>query len=95
MLNEFSNVSLRKLKSTPVEVQVRINELCETCNVYIVNTQTILSAIQIHARYGYTYYDSLIIAAALETSCSILYSEDLQDGQVIDNRLTIINPFKK
>ncbi len=38
-------------------------------------------------------FDSKIIAAALVAGCSILYSEDMQNGLVIDNRLTIVNPF--
>ena len=42
----------------------------------------------------YSYYDSLIITLALTCNCSILYSEDLQDGQVIEKKLKIINPFK-
>ncbi len=44
-------------------------------------------------RYRFSYFDSLILASALTANCQILYSEDLQHGQVIDGRLTIINPF--
>ncbi len=39
-------------------------------------------------------YDSLIVVSALENNCSILYTEDLQDGQVIENALKIVNPFR-
>lgn len=46
----------------------------------------------IQSRYQYSFYDSLIIAAALDAGCSRLYSEDLQDGQRIES-LTIENPF--
>ncbi len=46
----------------------------------------------IASRYRYTIYDSLLIAAALEAGCSILYSEDMHDGQVIGS-VTIRNPF--
>lgn len=42
-----------------------------------------------------TIYDSLIIATALEASCTTLYSEDMQHGQLIENKLLIINPFKE
>jgi predicted nucleic acid-binding protein len=56
---------------------------------------TLLVALDIAARYGFSHYDSLIIAATLESDCMTLYSEDLQHGQVIDQRLTIINPFKQ
>jgi predicted nucleic acid-binding protein len=43
---------------------------------------------------GFSHYDSLIVATALSINCSVLYSEDLQHGQVVDGRLTIVNPFK-
>lgn len=49
-------------------------------------------ALQIHGRYGYRFYDSLIIASALTSGCTRLYSEDLQHGQHIEG-LTIENPF--
>ena len=51
-----------------------------------------LRAVEIRERYSYTFYDSLIIAAALEGGCTRLYSEDLQHGQRIE-RMTIVNPF--
>jgi predicted nucleic acid-binding protein len=49
-------------------------------------------ALSIQGRYGYSFYDSLVIAAALEAGCSRLLSEDLHDGQRIEG-LTIVNPF--
>ena len=49
--------------------------------------------LDIHFRYKYSFYDSLIIAAALELGCATLYSEDLQHGQSL-GRLTIKNPFR-
>jgi predicted nucleic acid-binding protein len=50
-------------------------------------------ALSLHARYQYSFYDSLIIAAALASGCTRLYSEDLQTGQRIDG-LTIVDPFR-
>lgn len=50
-------------------------------------------ALEVQARYRYSFYDSLIIAAALDAGCTRLYTEDLQDGQKIEG-LTIENPFK-
>jgi predicted nucleic acid-binding protein len=49
-------------------------------------------AIEIRTRYRFSFYDSLIVAAALVAGCTTLYSEDLQDGQRIEG-LTIVNPF--
>ena len=44
--------------------------------------------------YGFQFYDALIAAAALEAECTTLYSEDFQDGQLIEGRLTVRNPFR-
>lgn len=48
--------------------------------------------LDIQQRYQFSFYDSLIIAAAIEAGCTTLYSEDLQHGQQIE-RLTVKNPF--
>ena len=53
------------------------------------------SAVHIAQRYGYRIYDALVAASAIEANCDTLYSENLQDGQVIEDRLTIRNPFKQ
>jgi predicted nucleic acid-binding protein len=52
------------------------------------------AALKIAQQYGFGIYDAMIAAAALEAKCSTLYSEDLQDGQVVDGELTIRNPFR-
>ena len=58
------------------------------------NTQiTIIKACEIAERYRFSFYDSMIITAALESNCEILYSEDMQHNQTIDDTLKIINPF--
>ena len=49
--------------------------------------------LDLHARYGFSYYDSLIIAAAIDAGCENLYTEDLQHGQRIEG-LSIRNPFE-
>lgn len=60
----------------------------------VVNTgDSIIEAIDISIKYGYTFCDSLIIEAAIAGGASVLISEDLQDGQVISG-ITIKNPFK-
>jgi predicted nucleic acid-binding protein len=51
------------------------------------------AAVRLGARLGYSHYDSQIIAAALAAESAVLYSEDMQHGQVIDGTLTIVNPF--
>jgi predicted nucleic acid-binding protein len=51
------------------------------------------AALKIAQRYGFGIYDAMIAAAALHARCTTLYSEDLQDGQVVEGKLTIRNPF--
>ena len=53
------------------------------------------AALEIAQRDGLSFYDSLIVASALEAGCSTLLSEDMQDGRAIAGRLTIRNPFKQ
>jgi predicted nucleic acid-binding protein len=60
-----------------------------------ITPKTIQSALNIVDQYGFSYYDSLIISSALESKSTILYSEDMSDGQVIDKKLRVVNPFKK
>jgi predicted nucleic acid-binding protein len=51
-------------------------------------------AVMISERFGYSLFDSVIVATALRAGCNTLYTEDLQHRQTIDRRLTIINPFR-
>jgi predicted nucleic acid-binding protein len=45
-------------------------------------------------KYGYSFYDALIISAAIESQSQLLFSEDMHGGQMIENQLEIVNPFK-
>ena len=69
-----------------------IRILCPSPAAITISTHE--TALKLAEDHGYEVYDALVIAAALESGCSTLYSEDLQDGQVIDGKLTIRNPFK-
>lgn len=91
--NEFANICLKKLKLTP-EALLSALKVIEKYAVFIpFGLQTIHKAVALQSRYKLQYYDSLIIATALENDCDILYSEDMQHGLVVDNQLKIINPF--
>ena len=94
VLNEAANVMRRKLGfAIPAIREVVLRWMSESC-LHPLAPSTLLSTLDIAERYGFSHYDSLIIAAALEAGCVKLYSEDWQHGQVINQRLTIINPFK-
>jgi predicted nucleic acid-binding protein len=67
--------------------------MTNTFPILEIDTPKVLQALEINARYGYSYWDSLIIAAALQNNCSILYSEDMQHNHLIEDKLRIINPL--
>ena len=95
VLNEFASVAARKLHRTWPEITrafAAIRVLCAPPRPLTLATHE--AGIVIAGRTGYRLYDALIIAAALEAGCDALFSEDLHDGQVIDGRLTIHNPFR-
>jgi len=95
VLNEFAAVAKRKLKMSWPEIAEALDAVRALCGPAVPLTiETHEAALRIAARYGYQIYDSLILAAALEAGCTVLYSEDMHDGQKIDS-LTIRNPFTK
>ena len=83
----------RKLNKTWQEVRRALDILYVLCPEPVPLTmETHERALRIAERYGYSIFDSLIIAAALDSGASTLYSEDMRDGQTIAG-LTIRNPF--
>jgi predicted nucleic acid-binding protein len=93
VLNECSNVLGRKRQWPAEEIAQTLDRILQFVTVEPSDIATVRSAWKLQARYRFSYYDSLIIAAALAAGCAKLYSEDLQHNQVIDGRLTISNPF--
>jgi len=94
VVQEFLNVATSKF-AKPLRIEDS-KEYLDTvlmplCRVY-PDVELYHAALDLKARFGYGFYDSLILAAALQAGCSVLYSEDLQDGQTVRD-LTIRNPF--
>jgi predicted nucleic acid-binding protein len=90
---ECLNVCLRKYK---MEREVAVHFVTELTNASFIqaeNESVITNALFIFNKYLLQPFDSKIISSALEAGCTILYSEDMQHGLVIEKRLTIINPF--
>ena len=63
------------------------------CRVEQMTVEDHDRGVDLAERYGFWVYDAMIVASALLARCATLYSEDMQDGQVIDGCLTIRNPF--
>jgi predicted nucleic acid-binding protein len=95
VLNEFVSVTRRKMRMPWKDVIEALDAVRVLFPSPVSITQgTHESALRIAQQYGFGIYDALIAASALESSCSTLYSEDLQDGQVIKENLMIRNPFR-
>ena len=95
VLNEFVAVARRKMRmpwEDVIEALDAVRILFPSPVAITVDTHE--AALKIARQYGFGIYDAQIAASALEANCSTLYSEDLQDGQVVDHRLTIRNPFR-
>ena len=94
-LNEFVSVARRKLSMSWKQVKEFLDLICILCPRPVpVSLDTHKTAVVIAEKYGYGIYDALVASAALEAGCGTLYSEDLQDGQIINRQLTIRNPFR-
>lgn len=94
VLQEFFAVATRNVpKPLNIKSAKEIVEDFLKWDVVINDGESILEAIEMHEKYKYSFWDSMIIAAAIKGGCSVLLSEDLFDGQNIDG-LEIKNPFK-
>ncbi|MCL1806569.1 MAG: PIN domain-containing protein [Oscillospiraceae bacterium] len=93
VFNEICNVMTKKLKMRIEEVTQIIEAVYRSCNTSTVSYDTIQKALRLKEQYHYSYYDSLILASALESGCQTVFTEDMRDGQTIDNRLELVNPF--
>ena len=93
VLNEFTVVALRKVGLPLLEIREILDTVRAVCTVEPLTATTHDRGMEIYARYKFSFYDSVIIAAALIAGAKVLYSEDLQHGQVIDRQLRIVNPF--
>lgn len=92
VLNEFASVATRKLAMTIPEIREILSTIRAVCVVRSLDIETHDLGLEMAELYGFSIYDGLIVAAAVSAGCAILYTEDLQQGQVID-QLTIQNPF--
>lgn len=93
-LNEFTDVSRRKLRKGWPEIGSDIEALLMTCTVFDrVTADLQADARSIADRYGLRIFDALLVATALEAGCDMFVSEDLQDGMVFECKLTVSNPF--
>ena len=96
----ISTQVLSELYSTLLKLDIEhdkavsaIDEILKYCTVESVNLKTVKGALTLKKRYGFNYWDTLILSSALENNCKLIISEDMLHNQTIDNSLTITNIF--
>lgn len=93
VINEVCVNMLRKATLPEKDIQALIIAFYEKYTVTDIDKITLLKASELREKYSLSYWDSLIVANALNADCAVLYSEDMQDGLQVEQRLTITNPL--
>jgi predicted nucleic acid-binding protein len=93
VISEISNILTKKYPTLEKEIQLFLKDITEFCETITISKTLIFKALRLHFKYKYSFYDSLIISAAIEANCNTLYTEDMQNGQIIENVLRIVDPF--
>ena len=91
-VNEFISALIKKNYQRHT-IKEYVNEIINSINIFYFDFDIIDYAIDIKFRYNFSYFDSLLLATAIQHNCSIFYTEDLQHNQIIENKIKIINPF--
>lgn len=94
VLNEIAHVARRKMGLSWPETHGFLSMVRGLLAVQPVTVETHEIGLSLAQRYGLSTYDAMIAAAALLADCGTLWSEDMQDGMVLDRRLRIVNPFR-
>lgn len=92
-LSEFINVLLKRWKYPKDKIGMIVTEVLNTCEFFPISQTTYLKSIGLTKKYDFQIFDAIIVASALEAGCDTLYTEDLQHKLLVENRLTVINPF--
>lgn len=92
VINETAFNLLRKLKFTEEKIQKIIKHFCRL-KLQPIKRRTLVRASELRLKHHFQYWDSLLLATALDAQCEIFYSEDLHNGMVLEG-MTIVNPFE-
>ena len=94
VVNEVCSNLIRKAGFNNTQIQILIEELAQGCEILPVSIETLQTAVKLRDQYSLSFWDSLIVASAVLGDASILYSEDMQEGLILENTLQIVNPFR-
>lgn len=93
VLNEIANVLIKKYGIETDVVKEHLEYILEITEVDTLTENSTFKALSLLNEYNLSYYDALIVSSALETGCSVIFSEDFQPNLDIHNKVRIVNPF--
>jgi predicted nucleic acid-binding protein len=93
VLNEIANVARWKMKMSRADIHTFLDTLRGLLTVYPLTVEVHETGLRLAERYGFSIYDAMIAASALDAGCDTLWSEDMQHGMALDEGLRIVNPF--
>jgi predicted nucleic acid-binding protein len=93
VINEVCVNLIKKAQFSEPQVQQLIESFYAKYVVVEASKALLLKASALREQYAFSFWDSTIVSSALQTGASVLYSEDMQTGLVVENRVRIINPF--
>ena len=94
VLSEFCNILKKKFNFNTKQLNILLQDFEKNFLLHTTDIEQIKTALTISDRYKYSFYDALVIAGAIHSGCTLLFSEDLQHGQTIFNKVKITNPFR-
>ncbi len=93
VLAEYYSVMLRNGRDDGW-IQGNLEDMLAHCVLQPLGRAVVARALAIRTRYGFSYWDCQIVAAALEAGCDTLFTEDLQAGQLIEGTLSVVDPLR-
>jgi predicted nucleic acid-binding protein len=94
VLNEIANVARRKMGMSWTETHLLLSIIRRLLPVEPITIEVHETGLALAERYGLSTCDAMISASALHAQCNTLWSEDMQDGMVLEGRLRVVNPFR-
>jgi len=92
--NEACNVWFKKFGWSASKIEEHLDNIAKVCDdVLPVHRVTVNKAVTLKNRYGFSFYDCLMLTSALDSGCQIIFTEDMRNSQIVESTLKIVNPF--
>ncbi len=94
VVNEVCTNLIKKAGFNEEQIREVIQGFEQGCDVAVLTSDTLIQASELRSQYRFSFWDGLIVASALISGASVLYSEDMHNGLVVSKQLKIVNPFQ-